>query len=226
VPAEPAPGGRRFRRPTPPAPAGGDGRPVVYGTLASRLGAPSSSGRRGLTSFRNESRRSQPFQFIISDRSTQQLLMRAPRSRADRSRLGRKRRQMQHASQGQSRLVVPMRHPGVSARQLLKQPLVLPAGRTAALLLCVVVAIRVLVYVAQTFDRGSQSVVGTPSLDVEQRLSGVTRLIGLTMSGVLSIASSRYRPSCACFDVPVRYQRSVCEAAKLDSTLSICLRAR
>jgi hypothetical protein len=58
---------------------------------------------------------------------------------------------MQHASQGQSRLVVPMKHPGVSARQLLKQPLVLPAGRTAALLLCVVVAIRVLVYVEQTF---------------------------------------------------------------------------
>jgi hypothetical protein len=116
-------------------------------------GAPSSSGRRGLTSFRYESRRSQPFQFIISDRSTQQVLMRAPRSRADRSHLERKRRQMQHASQGQSRLVVPMKHPGVSTRQLLKQPLVLPAGRTAALL-CVLVAIRVLVYVAQTFDRG------------------------------------------------------------------------
>jgi hypothetical protein len=137
-------------------------------------GAPSSSGRRGLTSFRNESRRSLPFQFIIGDRSTQQLLMRAPRSRADRSHLGRKRLQMQHASQGQSRLVVPMKHPGVSARQLLKQPLVLPAGRTAALL-CVVVAIPVLVYVAETFDRGSQSVVGTPSLDVLQRLSAVTR---------------------------------------------------
>jgi hypothetical protein len=38
APVEPPPGGRRFRRPTPPAPAGGDGRPVVYGTLASRLG--------------------------------------------------------------------------------------------------------------------------------------------------------------------------------------------
>jgi hypothetical protein len=45
---------------------------------------------------------------------------------------------------------------GVSARQLLKQRLVLPAGRTAALLLCVVVAIPLLVYVEQTFDRGSQ----------------------------------------------------------------------
>ena len=90
APAEPAPGGRRFRRPRPPAPAGGDGRPVVYDTLASRLGAPSSSGRRGLTSFRYESRRSQPFRVFISDRSMQQLLMRVPRSRADRSHLGRK----------------------------------------------------------------------------------------------------------------------------------------
>jgi hypothetical protein len=119
-------------------------------------GAASSSGRRGLTSFRNESRRSQPFQFVISDRSTQQFLMRAPRRRADRSHLGHTRRQMQHASQGQSRLVVPMKRPGVRARQLLKQPLVLPAGPTAALL-CVAVAVPVLVYVAQTFDRDSQA---------------------------------------------------------------------
>jgi hypothetical protein len=68
------------------------------GALASRLGGHKAHQAGGLTSFRNESRRSLPFQFIISDRSTQQLLMRAPRSRADRSHLGRTRLQMKHTA--------------------------------------------------------------------------------------------------------------------------------
>jgi hypothetical protein len=144
---------------------------VVYGTLPAS-GAPSSSGRRGLTSFRNESRRSLPFQF--SSAAIPRSICSCARHAAVPIDRTPDARQMQHASQGQSRLVVPMKHPGVSATQLLKQPLVLPAGRTAALL-CVVVAIPGLVYVAESFDRGSQSVVGTPSLDVLQRLTAVTR---------------------------------------------------
>jgi hypothetical protein len=83
---------------------------------------------------------------------------------------------MQHASQGQSRRGVPMRHPGVRARQLLKRPLVLPAGRTAALL-CVAVAIQCS-YMSRKRSiavRGSVGSLGTPSLDVLQRLSAVTR---------------------------------------------------